>query len=335
MDLSVVIGTCNQAPTLRYVLRSFADQTYPADRFEVVVIDSESTDDTAAVCEAGDCPFALVYVRKKNEGKCSARNVGLATARSGAVLLTDADVLADPTLVAAHVAALAEFPGVVVVGQQYMVDWPDHNRLQASGFRLQACHELQPIGSRSTVARGPEPGARSPMAAGHPCLNPRWSRGRSLSWRQFVTGNASLSRETLLEVGGFDEGFRGYGFEDYELGYRLAGRGVRFVFEPTAINYHFHPVAFESDLVRKREAGRAAVYFASRHPSRALRVHLGLTPLNRALYGRIAVFRWLERTCRALQGRQSPAGRIARHMLLEIEYQHGAREAWRDKNRPC
>lgn len=300
MDLSVVIGTCNQAPMLRCVLRSFADQTYPADRFEVVVIDSESTDDTAAVCEAGDCPFALVYVRKKNEGKCSARNVGLATARSGAVLLTDADVLADPTLAAAHAAARAEFPGVVVVGQQYMVNAPDRDR-----------------------------------TAGRPCLNPRWGRGRSLSWRQFVTGNASLSRETVLEVGGFDEGFQGYGFEDYELGYRLAGRGVRFVFEPTAINYHFHPVALESDLVRKREAGRAAVYFASLHPSRALRVHLGLTPLNRALYGRIAVFGWLERTCRALQGRQSAAGRIARHMLLEIEYQQGAREAWRDKNRPC
>jgi glycosyltransferase involved in cell wall biosynthesis len=293
MDLSVVIGTFNQAPVLRHVLRSFADQTCPADRFEVVVVDSESTDETPAVCRPSVYPFALLYLRRANEGKCRARNAGLAAARSPAVLLTDADVLADQALVATHLAALAAFPGAVIVGQQYMVDAPDRHR-----------------------------------TAGRPCLNPRWVRGKSLSWRQFVTGNASLSRDVLLDLGGFDEGFRGYGFEDYELGYRLAQRQVRFVFEPAAINYHFHPVAFESDLLRKHEAGRAAVYFARRHPSRALRVHLGLTPVNRALYDRIGASRWLERMCRALQHRENAAGRFAKHMLLEIAYHRGAREAW-------
>jgi glycosyltransferase involved in cell wall biosynthesis len=297
IDLSVVIGTFNQAPALRHVLQSFGDQTHPADRFEVIVVDSESTDETRAVCQAPEFPFPLVYVRRNNEGKCAARNAGLRVARAEHVLLTDGDVLADRALVAAHVAAISQFAGAVVVGQQYMV---------------------------------PEP--RRECASARPCLSPHWSRGRALSWREFVTGNASLPRAALLQAGGFDEGFRGYGFEDYELGYRLVQRGMRFVFDPTAVNYHWHPVTFASDLVRKREAGRAAVYFAARHPSRALRIQLGVTPLNRALYRGIGAAGWLERACDSLKNGDGPAGRCARHLLLELEYQRGAGEAWRARN---
>ena len=294
IDLSVVIGTFNQAPALLHVLQSFGDQTHPADRFEVVVVDSESTDETRAICQEGRFPFSLVYLRRPNEGKCAARNAGLRLARAEHVLLTDGDVLADRGLIAAHVAALSQFAGAGVVGQQYMVPRPERER-----------------------------------ANGRPCLSPHWSRGRPLSWREFVTGNASLSRAALLRAGGFDEGFRGYGFEDYELGYRLAQRGMRFVFDPTAINYHWHPVTFASDLLRKREAGRAAVYFATRHPSRALRIRLGVTPLNRALYGGVGIGGWVERACDSLKARDGTAGRFARHLLLELEYQRGAREAWR------
>lgn len=294
IDLSVVIGTFNQAAVLSDVLRSFADQTHPADRFEVVIVDSESTDQTASLCSGRRYPFPLVYLRRKNEGKCAARNAGLHAARAERVLLTDADVVADRMLIAAHVGALADFPGAVIVGQQYLV-----------------------------------PSASRERTCGRPCLNARWGRGRTLGWRQFVTGNASLSRTTVLDAGGFDEGFRGYGFEDYELGYRLARRGIRFVFDPTAVNYHFHPVAFEIDLLRKREAGRAAVYFASRHRSRALRIHLGLTPLNRALYGRVRPSGWIERLCGSLQHSGGAVGRAARHLLLELQYQRGAREARR------
>jgi glycosyltransferase involved in cell wall biosynthesis len=293
IDLSVVIGTFNQAAALGHVLRSFGDQTHPADRFEVIVVDSESTDETRAVCREALYPFPLVYVRRSNDGKCAARNAGLRLARGADVLLTDGDVLADRVLVAAHVAARADYPRAVIVGQQYMVPAPERAR-----------------------------------AGGRPCLNPAWGRGRALSWRQFVTGNASLSREEMLAAGGFDEGFRGYGFEDYELGYRLARRHVPFVFDPTAINYHWHPVTFEADLARKREAGRAAVYFATRHPSRALRVQLGVTPLNRALYRGVGIAGLVERACDGWKDRDSRGGRFARHLLLELQYQRGAREAW-------
>ena len=296
IDLSVVIGTFNQADALERTLRSYARQTCPMDRFEIVVVDSESADATAVVCAPAKYPFALRYVRRRNEGKSAARNTGVAAATGDLVLLTDADVTADASLVECHLDAQRDCPGAVVVGQQFMVESPEAGQ-----------------------------------AGGRPCLNPSWRRGRRLSWRQFVTGNASLERQRLTGSGGFDEQFRGYGYEDYELGYRLAQGGAAFVFEPGAINFHHHPVTFEQDLVRKEEAGRAAVHFAERHPSVRLRIHLGLTPLNRALFGRLLPGR-LGGALRHWSARDSALGRLAKHLLLECAFHRGVLGATNGRN---
>jgi glycosyltransferase involved in cell wall biosynthesis len=298
IDVSVVIGTRNQAASLGRTLASYARQTWPADRFEVVVVDSESADATADVCAAAKHPFALRYIRRPNQGKSAARNAGLAAAAGPVVLLTDADVTADGRLIERHRDAQRDYPGTVVVGQQFMVDAPDAG-MDGGG---------QPVG--------------------RPCLDRAWRRGRRLSWRQFVTGNASLGRRQLLDCGGFDEHFRGYGYEDYELGYRLAQAGAAFVFDPGAINFHYHPVSFDEELVRKEEAGQAAVYFATRHPSAGLRLHLGLTPWNRALFSRFPP-RTLDASLRRLSSRGSAVGRMARHLLLVSAFHRGAIRAVR------
>jgi glycosyltransferase involved in cell wall biosynthesis len=295
IHVSVVIGTRNQAGMLARVLETFAAQDFPLDAFEVVVVDSDSGDATASVCEPRRHPFALRYVRKANTGKSSARNVALAEASGELVLLTDGDVLADPSLLSQHVRAHSDHPGSVIVGQQFMVDQPSADR------------------------------------TGRACLPRSWERGRRLTWRQFVTGNASLPTRVIRDVGGFDEGFVGYGYEDYELGYRIAVQGVRFVFEPAAINYHCHPVAFEDDVVRKREAGQGAVYFATRHPSWRLRAELGLTPFNRALFRAMPSDGVVSRWCRRHVHQPSLVGRVARHLVLESTFQESARRAWVDR----
>ncbi len=298
IEVSVVIGTRNQAPVLEPVLASFADQTIGADRFEVVVVDSASEDDSASLCDRGQHPYALTYIRREDEGKAVARNIALAAARASLVVLTDADVLADRHFLERHWAAHVDHPGSVVVGQQFMVDAPIRHA----------------------------PGAR-------PCLNPSWRRGRRLSWRQFVTGNASCRLTLLREAGGFDTAFRHYGYEDYELGYRLAQRGARFLFEPGAVNYHFHPVSLEADIDRKRGAGHGAVQFALRHPSWRLRQHLGVTALNRLVYGAVKEEGSLVGMCRRLAARPSVVGRIAKRVVLESAFQQGMRTAWKESER--
>ncbi|MFH1542572.1 MAG: glycosyltransferase family 2 protein, partial [bacterium] len=88
--ISVVIGTYNQKETLKMVLVSLMNQSIPLEEYEIIVVDSSSTDGTAEM--AGE--FKVKYIRVENKGKSAARNKGIAEAKGEIILLTDADMIA-------------------------------------------------------------------------------------------------------------------------------------------------------------------------------------------------------------------------------------------------
>lgn len=53
-----------------------------------------------------------------------------------------------------------------------------------------------------------------------------------------TSGNMSVRRAVLRQVGGYDEQFRGAAGEDTELCFRLRAHGYRLYFEPRAIGWH-------------------------------------------------------------------------------------------------
>jgi len=290
--ISVVIGTRNQRPTLERALESYSHQTLSMDAFEVILADSASEDTTDSLCRGGGWPFRLHHLALPHGNKSVARNAAIGVASGRLVLLSDADVVADRDLLAWHLRAHEGLPDRVVVGRQLMVDSVD------------------------------EAGRH-----GRDALPRRHRAGERLSWGEFVTGNASMPRALLAAAGGFDERFSGYGYEDYELGYRLAALGLPIVYEPAAINWHCHLVRFEDDLARKREAGAAAVLFTRIHPSAALRLHLGVHSFNRVLWRGLAAAGWLQRASAKRAGSGGRLAGLARSFLLENAFQDGVREA--------
>src|SRR5690606_35202204 len=59
-----------------------------------------------------------------------------------------------------------------------------------------------------------------------------------LSNASLHTANASVPRAVLEQVGFFDSGFEGYGWEDLDLGRRLKKAGYKRVMVHEAIGYH-------------------------------------------------------------------------------------------------
>ncbi|RLE13342.1 glycosyltransferase family 2 protein [Candidatus Aerophobetes bacterium] len=97
-----------------------------------------------------------------------------------------------------------------------------------------------------------------------------------ISFSSFDTANVSVKKEHLIKVGGFDEDFLPYGFEDLELGYRLRKLGLKPKKNPLALGYHYKPLekTFNPDTLYEREKMRgmnAALYW-KKHPT--LRVKL-------------------------------------------------------------
>ena len=92
--LSVLIPVYNGAATIGPALDSLVAQDYPADRFEVIVVNDGSTDDTArVVAERRD----LRYIElPHNMGISPALNAGLDAARGEILVIFNDDCLAAP-----------------------------------------------------------------------------------------------------------------------------------------------------------------------------------------------------------------------------------------------
>lgn len=88
--ISVIIPVYNE-PSIAGCIRSLLEQDYPAERFEILVIDNNSTDSTPQVLL--QFKDTIVLLSEKKQGSYAARNKGLTKARGSILAFTDADCL--------------------------------------------------------------------------------------------------------------------------------------------------------------------------------------------------------------------------------------------------
>jgi glucosyl-dolichyl phosphate glucuronosyltransferase len=95
---TILIATYNRAALLDRTLDSIRRLRMPRDRrWEVVVVDNNSTDRTQEVVvrHARDFPVSLRYLRETRQGRSSALNAGIGAARGAVIAMTDDDVIVD------------------------------------------------------------------------------------------------------------------------------------------------------------------------------------------------------------------------------------------------
>lgn len=92
--ISVVICTYNRDKFIGEALNCLAQQTLPANQFEIVVVDNNSTDNTASIVKqfiAAQPGLNVRYVLEPNKGLSFARNRGIQEARSPIITYIDDD----------------------------------------------------------------------------------------------------------------------------------------------------------------------------------------------------------------------------------------------------
>jgi GT2 family glycosyltransferase len=271
--VSVIVPTFNRLARLQRVIEALRHQTYPPERYEVVVVSDGSTDGTDEYLR-GRPPHELTFVSQPNAGPAAARNLGIRVASGSLVAFIDDDVIAAPELLERHVAHHREADDLVVIGPMLT---PLETELSPWVMWEQAMLYRQ----YDAMLRG----------WWHPTP------------RQFYTGNASVARAAVEAVGGFDTRFRRA--EDIELAYRLEAAGLRFVFDPEAVGYHHADRSFASwlqnahdygtvDVILARDQGRSIVRDIVNHGFQ--RRSVAVRSMTRACLGRPrleALTRWL------------------------------------------
>lgn len=227
MNLTVAIPTYNRAGRLRETLAGVTRQAYPAGDYEILVIDNNSTDETAAVvaefAAAAPAPRRLLETR---QGLDHARNRAIAEARGGIIVFADDDILVGPDWLLELTKPFAASEQIAAVGGEVIPVFPD-------GLPAWVKDWHGPLAFRSDA--GPLEGAQSPMGA-----NLAIRRGVFAALGPFHT---ALDRS----AGNYFSG------GDAEMVRRIRGAGLEVWFAPAAAVRHQMP------------ASRTTFRYAARH----------------------------------------------------------------------
>jgi peptidoglycan/xylan/chitin deacetylase (PgdA/CDA1 family)/glycosyltransferase involved in cell wall biosynthesis len=240
--ISVIVPSKDRARILADVVTRLASQSYPKDRYEVIVVDDGSSDDPSPIFREMPPNVRLIRQGDDRFRAGQARQRGADEARFTHLAFLDADVAVEPDFLwhldwihrrEEDAVILGYLSGYNLCDQGFL-----HTPDETIGKDLRAL-PLIPDRSREPTLRR--------------CLdNLDWIE---TPWPLTYTGNLSLPKALLDRIGGFAREFEAWGLEDIDLGIRLSRAGGHFVFSRFAVGRH---------MVDPEES-------ASRNPFRATR----------------------------------------------------------------
>ena len=124
LHFSVVVCTYNRVDDLRKCLEGFAKVKFPPERFEVIVVDNNSQDETRDLVERLRSNHSwLQYVLETEQGLSFARNRGIEESLGKIVIFTDDDAVPRPDFLLEMQKAFSAYPSALCVGGRIYPDF--------------------------------------------------------------------------------------------------------------------------------------------------------------------------------------------------------------------
>jgi GT2 family glycosyltransferase len=204
--LSVVIPTHNRSAKLADTLDRLAGQSVRAG-WEVVVVANRCTDETTATVYnlSSDYPVVLRVVEEPAAGAAAARNAGSRSAAGTDILFMDDDILVEPDCLKRLLDGRRRHPAAWIVGQ--VLPLPEQSATPFGSFRATTMPATPTTASIERV---------------------RW----------FASGLAIVPKRSLVELGGYEEGYHGAAMEDADLAIRADRAGIDILFDPGLVGIH-------------------------------------------------------------------------------------------------
>lgn len=250
LSISIVVPVRNEARSIEPTLNGLVAQRYDPRRFEILVIDGQSTDATRerVVAFARRHPNVRLLA---NPGRLSSagRNVGLRHARGEIIVVVDGHCELDDDRYLLRLAAAFQRSAADCVGRPQPLDVTGASPLQ------------QAIAA-----------ARSSWLGHHP---DSFIYRRQEGFVPAMSVAVAYRREVFEAVGSFDESFDAC--EDVELNYRVDRAGLRCYFTPE-VAVRYRPRGTLAGLFRQlARYGRGRVRLLRKHPdTRSLRTFVPL-----------------------------------------------------------
>jgi glycosyltransferase involved in cell wall biosynthesis len=239
--VSIVIPVYNSAHIIGRLLESIRELDYPPERYEVLVVDNNSTDNLEAIVAA--YPVRLLYERD-TQSSYAARNLGIKQARGEIVAFTDADCVVD-TKWLHHLATAFQGPSIggvagSIKGLEPAESWIErvlNQREHLSSIDHSAAGDN---GTQSALKRSfKRPKSRLSRLLNRLGLVTYYDDPRLPSFPIAPTANVAYRRETFETAGLFDATYFGGGDTEFAIRFQQQ-TGSKLVAAPDAVIYHRH-----------------------------------------------------------------------------------------------
>jgi len=231
---SVIVPTYNRRKLVQRTVECLLEQDYPPQRFEIIVVDDGSTDDTLVFLESLQDGGKLRYCTQFHQNPGAARNRGAQIARGEILAFTDHDCQPEPGWLSAlagfFTSALPETPAV---------GGPIFNVTQGHWL-----HQFQALRSSDHMANFQS----EPL--------------------YLDTANAAIRRSAFDLLGGFGPAY--HWSEDVDLGFRLRRSGFRLVTTPSAVVWHTGATSLGAYLMRSFRIGSGTARLIHGYPEEFL-----------------------------------------------------------------
>lgn len=233
IEISIIIPTYNRKDILITTLKALDKQSYNLEEVEVIVIDDFSPVNPEQEISQLQTKYKLRFLREsKNIGQGRIRNIGIKLARGKYLFFLGDDTVPKDIFIEEHMNLHKKYAGIAVLGQ---ILWAPELRNEFMDFIEKIQFHYHTIKDKNNVKL------------------------------HFYTSNISLEKKWFKNEE-YSDKFKKYGLEDLEIGYRLEKRGLRVIYNPQALVYHYHTYNFEQFCVRMRSVGISAVIFTKLHP---------------------------------------------------------------------
>ena len=265
--VSVIIPCFNRADIVGETIGSVLAQSYA--KFEVIVIDDGSTDNTREVVST----FAdrrIRYFYKANGGLSAARNSGLDAARGEFIAFLDSDDVWHRWKLSAQLEIFARYPDVGLI-------WSDMSTFEVSGEVIAERHlrdyysayELVNLEANQSLA-----GTLSDLVNDAPANLACCPYYICDVFHEMFSGNlvhpstAIVRRDRLRKSGPFEPEITGLGAEDYHFYFRICSHGpVAFLDAPTTLyRVHLSQLSTRNRLHEARGNLKVVKHWLERRP---------------------------------------------------------------------
>lgn len=228
MRFSVVIPTRNRPERLVACLDSFMQLDYPAEAWELIVVNDGGEASFTAVSPQLQQSLPLKLIDAPQAGPAAARNRGADAASFDYLAFTDDDCQVTPDWLYQFAIGFTQ-TDCDALGGAWCNPQPDKLAMRAAQFLIEFMYEYMRDASHNNL--------------------------------MLVSNNVAYKRAAFTAVGGFNESFPLAAGEDMELGFRLVANGHSQGYWPLAKVWHHHNLSSWGHVRQQFRYGRGGHFF--------------------------------------------------------------------------